>query len=113
MPPFLTETSTHASRNLGKRVQLASRRRGRPTGKLTDSQKATRALQAAQRKTKKQALYDYVDEFYAIKKKFIATIANDHGHTEEYAARILSNTTQYKTTRVFFFRKKLLCTDYF
>jgi hypothetical protein len=78
---------------------LASRRRGRPTGKLTDSQKATRALQAAQRKTKKQALYDYVDEFYAIKKKFIATIANDHGHTEEYAARILSNTTQYKTTR--------------
>ncbi|KAJ7695828.1 hypothetical protein B0H14DRAFT_3529967 [Mycena olivaceomarginata] len=85
--------------NLGKHVQLASRRHGCPTGKLTESQKATRALQAAQWKIKKQALYDYVDEFYAIKKKFITTIANDHGHTEEYAARILSNTTQYKDPR--------------
>ncbi|KAF7359987.1 hypothetical protein MVEN_00725700 [Mycena venus] len=99
MPAFLTETSTHASRNPSKRVQLSTRRRGRPSGKLTESQKATRALQAAQRKIKKKALYDHVDEFYAIKKKYIADIVKDHDHTEEYATRILSNTTQYKHTR--------------
>ncbi|KAJ7321635.1 hypothetical protein DFH08DRAFT_970000 [Mycena albidolilacea] len=83
MPSNLTETSTHASRNPSKRVQL----------------KATRALQGAQRKIKKKALYDLVDEFYDVKKKYINNIVKDHHHTEEYALTILSNTTQYKQSR--------------
>ncbi|KAJ7849680.1 hypothetical protein B0H14DRAFT_3452382 [Mycena olivaceomarginata] len=81
MPSSLTETSTHASRNPSKHVQLVSRRRGRPPGKLTESQKATHALQGAQRKIKKKALYNLVDKFY------------------DYALSILSNTTQYKQSR--------------
>ncbi|KAJ7867219.1 hypothetical protein B0H14DRAFT_3441916 [Mycena olivaceomarginata] len=82
MPSSLMETSTHASRNPSKHVQLVSRRRRHPPGKLTESQKATRALQGAQCKIKKKALYDL-----------------DHHHTEEYALSILSNTTQYKQSR--------------
>ncbi|KAJ7830575.1 hypothetical protein B0H14DRAFT_3464721 [Mycena olivaceomarginata] len=99
MPSSLTETSTHASRNPSKHVQVVSRRRGRPPGKLTESQKATHALQGAQRKIKKKALYDLVDKFYDVKKKYIDNIVKDHHHTEEYALSILSNTTQYKQSR--------------
>ncbi|KAF7372152.1 hypothetical protein MVEN_00074200 [Mycena venus] len=79
MPTLLTETSTHASRNPSKRVQLSCRHR-RPSGKHTESQKATRALQAAQCKIKKKALYDYVDEFYTIKK---IHVVKNHNHTED------------------------------
>jgi hypothetical protein len=78
---------------------LVSRRRGRPPGKLTESQKATCALRGAQRKIKKKVLYDLVDEFYDVKKKYIDNIVKDHHHTEEYALSILSNTTQYKQSR--------------
>ncbi|KAJ6525390.1 hypothetical protein B0H19DRAFT_1276185 [Mycena capillaripes] len=103
MPAISTETTTHASRNPTKRVQLSRtigrRARGHPRGPLTDSEKASRALKAANRKRDEKLLNNYVDEFFDLKAKFIAEIVKSHGHTEEYAKRLLNNGTQYKSKR--------------
>ncbi|KAJ7093860.1 hypothetical protein B0H15DRAFT_798935 [Mycena belliarum] len=102
MPASTTSTSiatTHASRNPTLDVQRKKNRVGRPKGKLTSSQKATRALQVAQRKVKRRALEEDLDAWFDRRDDYIEELAKKHDRTPDYIKALLTNPTQFKHTR--------------
>ncbi|KAJ7612354.1 hypothetical protein DFH06DRAFT_1345098 [Mycena polygramma] len=103
-----SDTTTHASRNPSKAVQKTRRRVGRPLGKLTEGQKATRALQAAQRKAKRRALADDIDDFYEYRETTIDTLAAKHKRSREYIKSLLTGGSRLKTTRAVSLRNALV-----
>ncbi|KAJ7439665.1 hypothetical protein FB451DRAFT_1569846 [Mycena latifolia] len=91
-------SSSHASRNPSRPVQT-SRRVGRPTGKLTESQKATRALQAARRKVQKNSMEARIDGWYEKREEFVAELVKEYNRSAEYIRGLLMNPSQFKSTR--------------
>jgi hypothetical protein len=97
--------STHASRNPGKQVQET---RGRKKGPLTDSQKATRATTAQNRKLAKALLDQDLDKFHAMRTKSIHDMSKAHNRTPEYIKRLVMSESCIKTTRSMTLRNALM-----
>lgn len=92
-------TSTHASRHPTKRVQKTRKRVGHPTGKLTDSQLASRALSTAQRKVKQRSLEEDVDAYCEYTDVLIENLMKKHNRSRDFIKATLTNGTQYKCSR--------------
>lgn len=91
--------TTHASRNPTKPLQKTRHRVGRPSGALTESQKATRALQAAQRKIKLRELEEDIDAFFEGKEELVARLVKKHSKSSAYIKGLLNAPSQYRATR--------------
>ncbi|KAJ7084528.1 hypothetical protein B0H15DRAFT_949931 [Mycena belliarum] len=101
-------SSTHATRNPTRPVQKSRGRAGRPAGKLTPAQKATRALQAAQRKLKKRELEEDIDSWYEKRDTFVEELAQRHNRTTEYIMGLLTNPSQFKSRRAISIRNAIV-----
>lgn len=97
--------TTHASRNPGRAVQ---ERRGRTKGTLTNSQKATRERQTAQRRIAAEDLNEDLDVFYGYRTRLCNTLALKHNKTEDYINKLLINASQYKNQRALSLRNALV-----
>jgi LPS O-antigen subunit length determinant protein (WzzB/FepE family) len=92
-------TSSHASRHPTKQIQKTRKRVGRPTGKLTPGQQASRALTTAQRKVKQRNLEEDVDAYCEYTDAFIQKLMAKHNQTRDYIKATLTNATVYKRSR--------------
>ncbi|KAJ6602916.1 hypothetical protein B0H10DRAFT_1958057 [Mycena sp. CBHHK59/15] len=84
----------HTIRNPGKRVQRSRRRVA-----LSGAAKASKTLQAAESRRRREAFDDAIDAFFAYRQSEISRIAKEHGKSEKVVEGILCNKTQYKSTR--------------
>ncbi|KAJ7068931.1 hypothetical protein B0H15DRAFT_807362 [Mycena belliarum] len=104
---MVSTSSTYASRNPTLSVQKKRNRVGRPKGPLTEAQKATRALQLAQRKVKRRGLEEDMDAFFEDRDKLIETLAEKHGRTSAYIRTLLTNPSQFKAKRAMTLRNAI------
>ncbi|KAJ6628302.1 hypothetical protein B0H10DRAFT_1940499 [Mycena sp. CBHHK59/15] len=84
----------HTIRNPGKHVQLLRRRVA-----LSGAAKASKTLQAAESRRRREAFDDTIDAFFAYRQSEISRITKEHGKSEKVVEGILCNKTQYKLTR--------------
>ncbi|KAJ7089278.1 hypothetical protein B0H15DRAFT_800617 [Mycena belliarum] len=100
-------STTYASRNPTLAVQKKRNRAGRPKGPLTAAQKATRALQVAQRKVKRRGLEEDMDAFFEDRDALIEKLAEKHGRTSAYIRTLLTNPSQFKAKRAMSLRNAI------
>jgi hypothetical protein len=98
--------TTHAQRHPEQSVQETHGRK--KTGKLSDAEKATRALGAASRKLAQNALAADLDKFASNREDTVADLATKHGKKEEYIRVLLMSETRYPETRAPTLRNALI-----
>ncbi|KAG1738869.1 uncharacterized protein EDB91DRAFT_1054381 [Suillus paluster] len=87
--------STWAARNPGRPV-IPTRLKGAP---LTQAEKASRALKAAQRKKSEKALDDTISSFLDDQDKKMKDIGALHSVTEAHVKKLITYHTHYKNSR--------------
>ncbi|KAJ7791039.1 hypothetical protein B0H14DRAFT_3568193 [Mycena olivaceomarginata] len=89
--------------------QSVQETRGRKkTGKLSDAEKATRALGAASHKLAQNALAADLDKFASNREDTVADLATKHRKKEEYIRALLMSETRYPETRAPTLRNALI-----
>ncbi|KAG1733255.1 hypothetical protein EDD22DRAFT_830056 [Suillus occidentalis] len=89
------DNSCWSARNPGQPV-IPTRAKGAP---LTDAEKASCALKAAQRKQSQKALHDAIAEFVTEQSQKIGEIVRLHNVTQDHVKNLVNFHTHYKKTR--------------
>jgi hypothetical protein len=90
-------STTYASRNPDKAVQLArGRKKGEP---LSDTQKKGLKAAKAERKRRSEDLFADIEAFCAYRAKLIVELATKHDRDVDYIKSLLFNESSFKATR--------------
>ncbi|KAJ7124032.1 hypothetical protein C8R43DRAFT_1135819 [Mycena crocata] len=104
-----SDATSFASRNPGKAVQDArGRKKKNPRDAPTDAEKATQAINDAQKKLDKENFNIDLDAFYSLRAQVTIDLAEKYHKTPEYIKSLLINSSQFKAERAMTLRNAVM-----